>query len=268
VTLAARDCLTDPSVLTAIAPPPHAEERYCGRDDEDCTDGPPIDIHSGEPGACPASAHPLIGGPHARTTPTCYRARRLTINRARQQDRGIVVLAAFFAAAPWLGCVVPLPYWTVTLFALRACTFGDLALRAGYGLPGASEVRTGTRRRTARVLRLCRQDWFLAARSHRSSSLRNLCEGRGIRTLDQGIKVPRGGCTEMQVTAFPRERRHCAARGCTLRHRRCYKRCYKLRCDFAFALCQWIAGVTVATSRHAFFNATDSTGLSPLTTEH
>jgi hypothetical protein len=48
----------------------------------------------------------------------------------------LLVLAAFFAAAPWLGCVVPLPYWTVTVFALRACTFGDLALRAGYGLPG------------------------------------------------------------------------------------------------------------------------------------
>lgn len=44
--------------------------------------------------------------------------------------------AAFFAAAPWLGCVVPLPYWTATSFALRGCTFGDLALQVGYGLPG------------------------------------------------------------------------------------------------------------------------------------
>lgn len=48
----------------------------------------------------------------------------------------MLLLAAFFAAAPWLGCVVPLPFWTVTSFALRACTFGDPALQAGYGLPG------------------------------------------------------------------------------------------------------------------------------------
>lgn len=48
----------------------------------------------------------------------------------------LLLLAAFFAAAPWLGCVVALPFWTVTPFAVRACTLGDLALRAGYGLPG------------------------------------------------------------------------------------------------------------------------------------
>lgn len=48
----------------------------------------------------------------------------------------LLVLAAFFAAARWLGCVVLLPYWDITSFTLRACTFGDLALRAGYGLPG------------------------------------------------------------------------------------------------------------------------------------
>jgi len=65
MTLPPRDGLTDPSVLTAIAPPPHTEERDCGRGDENCTDVPPIDIHSGEPGACPGSSHPLIGG-HTR----------------------------------------------------------------------------------------------------------------------------------------------------------------------------------------------------------
>jgi hypothetical protein len=48
----------------------------------------------------------------------------------------LLVLAAFFAAAPWLGCVIALPFWQVTSFSLRACTFGDLALRVGYGLPG------------------------------------------------------------------------------------------------------------------------------------
>jgi hypothetical protein len=66
--LTPRDGLTDPPVLTAIAPPPHAEERDCGRGDEDCTDVPPIDIHGGEPGACLASAHPLIGGRRADDT--------------------------------------------------------------------------------------------------------------------------------------------------------------------------------------------------------
>jgi hypothetical protein len=52
---------------------------------------------------------------------------------------GVVVLllvAAYFAAAPWLGCVVVLPFWSVNAFTLRACTFGDLALRSGYGVPG------------------------------------------------------------------------------------------------------------------------------------
>jgi len=52
---------------------------------------------------------------------------------------GVVALllaAAYFAAAPWLGCVVVLPFWQVTAFTLRACTFGDRALQSGYGLPG------------------------------------------------------------------------------------------------------------------------------------
>jgi hypothetical protein len=48
VTLTAGDGLADPSVVTPIAPPPHAEERDCGRCDEDCADGPAIDIHGGE----------------------------------------------------------------------------------------------------------------------------------------------------------------------------------------------------------------------------
>ena len=54
---------------------------------------------------------------------------------------GVVVLllgAAYFAAAPWLGCAVVLPFWHVDPFTLRLCTFGDNTgfMRSGYGLPG------------------------------------------------------------------------------------------------------------------------------------
>jgi hypothetical protein len=52
---------------------------------------------------------------------------------------GLVILllvAAYFAAAPWLGCALVPPFWIVNAFSLRACTFGDLALRSGYGAPG------------------------------------------------------------------------------------------------------------------------------------
>ena len=55
------------------------------------------------------------------------------------QRLGVVILllvGGYFAAAPWLGCVLALPFWHVTEFTLRGCTFGDLALRRGYGLPG------------------------------------------------------------------------------------------------------------------------------------
>lgn len=48
----------------------------------------------------------------------------------------LVVAAAYFAAAPWLGCAIVLPFWAVTEFTLRACTFGDRALPLSYGLPG------------------------------------------------------------------------------------------------------------------------------------
>lgn len=56
--------------------------------------------------------------------------------RARIAVVVLLLVAAYFAAAPWLGCTVALPFWQVTAFALRACTFGDLALRSGYGVPG------------------------------------------------------------------------------------------------------------------------------------
>src|SRR5256885_1931522 len=72
VTFAPRDGLTDPAVPPTIAPPPHAEERHRGRD-EDRTDLPPIDVHTGERGPGDASAHPLNGGARPRTTPTCDR---------------------------------------------------------------------------------------------------------------------------------------------------------------------------------------------------
>jgi hypothetical protein len=48
----------------------------------------------------------------------------------------LLLIAAVFAAGPWLGCIVPLPFLQTDLFLLRACTFGDPALRHGYGLPG------------------------------------------------------------------------------------------------------------------------------------
>ncbi len=73
---------------------------------------PPIDIHSGEPGACPPSSHPLIGGPHARTTPTCYRARRVTIVGGKRLDEEAATalgtsvlrnLAEFYAVGDDLG---------------------------------------------------------------------------------------------------------------------------------------------------------------------
>jgi hypothetical protein len=48
----------------------------------------------------------------------------------------LLLIAAFFAAGPWLGCIVPLPFLQTDLFLLRVCTFGDRALRSGPGLPG------------------------------------------------------------------------------------------------------------------------------------
>jgi hypothetical protein len=68
VALAAGDGLTDPAVLTAIAPPPQAEERDRGCGDDDCTDVPAIDIHSREPRASAESPHPLIGSNWADDT--------------------------------------------------------------------------------------------------------------------------------------------------------------------------------------------------------
>ena len=49
----------------------------------------------------------------------------------------LLLLSAFFAAAPWLGCALAPPFWIIDAFVLRACTFGDPALRGGgWGLPG------------------------------------------------------------------------------------------------------------------------------------
>jgi len=59
--------------------------------------------------------------------------------RQRKLRLGLIVLlllAAFFAVGPWLGCVVAMPMLRFTEFTLRACTFGDPALRGGWGLPG------------------------------------------------------------------------------------------------------------------------------------
>jgi len=48
----------------------------------------------------------------------------------------LLLIGAYYAAAPWLGCVVVLPFWQVQPVMLRVCTFGDNFIRPGYGLPG------------------------------------------------------------------------------------------------------------------------------------
>jgi len=50
----------------------------------------------------------------------------------------IVLLSAgaYFAAAPWLGCVVLLPFWRIDAVMLSVCTFGGIPFRASYGVPG------------------------------------------------------------------------------------------------------------------------------------
>jgi len=48
----------------------------------------------------------------------------------------LLLFAAYFAAAPWVGCAFAVPFWFVDPFTLRACTFGDPALKSGYGVPG------------------------------------------------------------------------------------------------------------------------------------
>ena len=53
---------------------------------------------------------------------------------------GVVLLllgGAFFAAAPWLGCALILPFWRVDAGSLRLCTFGIAGFTLpGYGVPG------------------------------------------------------------------------------------------------------------------------------------
>lgn len=50
---------------------------------------------------------------------------------------GLLVLASFGAAAPWLSCTLVPPFWHLSFFTLRACTVGDPALLGGgWGLPG------------------------------------------------------------------------------------------------------------------------------------
>jgi hypothetical protein len=60
-----------------------------------------------------------------------------SVARARVGIVVLLLVAAFFAAAPWLGCAVLLPVGHVDAFTLRICTLGDVALRSGgYGVPG------------------------------------------------------------------------------------------------------------------------------------
>ena len=58
------------------------------------------------------------------------------MTRARLGVVVLLLVAAYLAAAPWVGCAFVPPFWIVDAFVLRACTFGDLALRSGYGVPG------------------------------------------------------------------------------------------------------------------------------------
>ena len=50
----------------------------------------------------------------------------------------LLVLAAFFASAPWLSCVLVIPVFRIDLTSLQLCTLGigGFHLPAGYGLPG------------------------------------------------------------------------------------------------------------------------------------
>jgi hypothetical protein len=58
-------------------------------------------------------------------------------DRLRLGVVGLLVVAAFFAAAPWLGCSLVPPFWIINAYTMRACTFGDPALLGGgWGLPG------------------------------------------------------------------------------------------------------------------------------------
>jgi len=59
-----------------------------------------------------------------------------SMTRARVGVVVLLLVGAYFAAAPWLGCAIALPFWSVSAFTLRACTFGDVFLRPSYGVPG------------------------------------------------------------------------------------------------------------------------------------
>lgn len=56
----------------------------------------------------------------------------------------LLVIGALFAALPWIGCSLLVPFWRPDLDSMRICVvglgppdgpFGSLS-RAGYGLPG------------------------------------------------------------------------------------------------------------------------------------
>lgn len=48
----------------------------------------------------------------------------------------LLLVAAVFAALPWLGCGWGPPTAIFNPLRMRICTFGDPALQVGYGIPG------------------------------------------------------------------------------------------------------------------------------------
>jgi hypothetical protein len=58
------------------------------------------------------------------------------VTRARIAVIVLLVAGAYFAAAPWLGCVLLLPFWRIDPGVMRICTFGGIPLPGGYGVPG------------------------------------------------------------------------------------------------------------------------------------
>jgi len=58
------------------------------------------------------------------------------VTRARVAVIVLLLAGAYFAAAPWLGCVLLLPFWRIDPGVVRICTFGGIPLPAGYGAPG------------------------------------------------------------------------------------------------------------------------------------
>jgi hypothetical protein len=56
--------------------------------------------------------------------------------RARLAVVVLLLAGAYFAAAPWLGCVLLVPILRIDPAVVRICTVGGIPLPTGYGVPG------------------------------------------------------------------------------------------------------------------------------------